>query len=110
MANMKEILIEAISFVLVHRYGPLDQATCQRILMEFDAKNFLISGEIDDVATTAASKKDLANESVFSRLMGFLRHAAGQFWEDRRGQILSTSSGSLLRQRTIFFPHSSEVF
>lgn len=91
MANMKEVLVEAMSFVLVYKYRNLDEAICHGLLTAFEAKQFMTSGEIKDVATAAASAKDLPTEALFSRILGFLRFVSGQYWEDKRNQVLSTS-------------------
>lgn len=91
MANMKELLVEAISFVLVHKYGALQEATCRTLLSSYDARQFCVSGEIKEVASAAAVAVDLPSEAVFSRIMGFLRFVAGQYYEEKRSQILSTS-------------------
>jgi len=91
MANMKEILVEAVSFILVNKYSEIDEAKSRILLMDFDARDFLRSGEVKDTASSAFAAPDLASDFIFSRIMGFLHYVAGQYWEDKRNQVLSTS-------------------
>jgi hypothetical protein len=91
MANMKEVLVEGIAFSLIQKYGTLNDDVCQKLLTGFDGKEFLSSGDIKSVASRAASAKDIPIDHLFSRMMGFLRFAVGQYWEAKRTQILSTS-------------------
>ena len=100
MANMKEILVEAISFILANRYSDLDETKCRALLESFDVSQFLVSGDIKEVAIAAVTATDLNSEQVFSRISGFLRYVSGQFWEDKRNQVLSTS-----RIRTLLLRH-----
>ena len=91
MANMKEVLVESLTFVLSIRYGQLNEMVCKSLLSSFDAAGFIDTGDIREVANDARSSKDLQKEAVFSRSMCFLRFVAGQFWQDKQSQILSTS-------------------
>jgi hypothetical protein len=91
MANMKEVLVEIVSFMLAQKYDNLGEDTCRALLTSFDAKQFVTTGEVKDVATVAASKDDLPSDAVFSRMLGFLHFVSGQYWEDKRSQMLSVS-------------------
>jgi hypothetical protein len=91
MANMKEVLVEAIAFILVKKYGALNDNVSYHLLSDFDARHFLESGDIKQTATTAALGNELPVEALFSRILAFLRFAAGQYWEAKQNQILSTS-------------------
>ncbi|MBI3850705.1 MAG: AIPR family protein [Verrucomicrobia bacterium] len=91
MANMKELLVEAASQMLVQKYGPLTAHVCPQLLEAFDAKEFLATGDVREVTQGISTASDLAKEAVFSRICGFLRHVSGQFWEEKQRQLLSTS-------------------
>jgi hypothetical protein len=92
MANMKEQLVEATAFILALKYKELDADVCKTLLERFDAEDFLRSADIKNIATCAADSTDnIPSEAIFSRILGFLRFVAGQYWEDKRNQILSTS-------------------
>lgn len=91
MANMKEILVETVSFILANRYEHIDEGKSRALLTKLDVKDFVRRGDLKEVAAAALAATDLPITSVFSRVMGFLRYVAGQYWEDKRNQILSTS-------------------
>jgi hypothetical protein len=91
MSNMKELLVESASHILARKYGPLESAVCLKLLDSFDGKTFLKDGDIRAVARAAASASDLDNLLLFSRVYGLLRHTSGQFWEEKRKLLLSTS-------------------
>lgn len=99
MSNMKELLVESAMFVLANRYGVIDEVVSRQLLSCFDARDFLSTGDAKSVALSAVSSSDMKREEVFSRTMGFLKHATGQFWEDKRAQILSTSRLRILLLR-----------
>jgi hypothetical protein len=91
MANMKEVLVEAATTVLIRKYGPLTPGICWRLLESFDLKPFLTSADLRVTAREAAQATDLAHDAVFARIAGFLRHTAGQFWEEKESQLRATS-------------------
>jgi hypothetical protein len=91
MANMKELLVEAAAHVLCRKYGPLDGSVCRKLLDDFDAKAFLTTGEIKETVQNATSSSYIDPQAVFGRIFGLLKHTAGQFWEDKRISLLSTS-------------------
>jgi hypothetical protein len=102
MANMKELLVEATSQVLARRYGPLDQAVCEKLLGAFEAATFAKSGDIREVASVSAVAPDLKKEQAFGRILRMLHFVSQQFWEDKRDQLLSTS-----RLRTVLVNRSA---
>lgn len=92
MANMKELLVECVAAILVQKYGPLTSATCTHVLNSFDAKDFLNTGDIRELAQRVSTEEsELGDEMVFSRISGFLHYVSGQFWEEKEKQLLSTS-------------------
>jgi hypothetical protein len=91
MANMKEVLAESVAWILAKRYGALDDATCRRIFALPETKEFLDTGDVREMASTARGLSEVASDQLFSRILAMLRWCAGQFWEDKRNQILSTS-------------------
>lgn len=103
MSNMKEILVEAIVYILANRYGSLDEEASKQLLLQFDAREFFSTGDAKPIAANAGSSSDMKADDVFSRSLGFVKHVTGQFWEDKRNQILSTSRlrTLLLRQDMI---------
>jgi hypothetical protein len=102
MANMKELLVEAAAQVLVRKYGPLDQAICEKLLGSFEASTFAKSGDIRDIAISSAIAPDLKKEQVYGRIFRMLHFASQQFWEDKKEQLLSTS-----RLRTVLVNRSA---
>lgn len=91
MANMKELLAEVASQVLVRKYGPLDPLRCSMLLGAFDAKGFMEAGDVRQAAQSASLAKDLGESEVFARIMGMLHFVCQQFWENKKQQLLSTS-------------------
>jgi len=96
MTNMKEVLAECVAFVLAHRYGSIDEEISNSLLSCFDASSFMKTGEIRSVASKASLASDLASQYIFSRTMCFLHFVAGQYWEEKRGQIQSATRIRLL--------------
>ena len=102
MANMKELLAEIVSQVLVRKYGPLDEETSSALLRSFEAKEFINSAEIREKAQAAASAPELAKSEVFGRILRMLHYVCQQFWEDKKQSLLSTSRlRTLLLKREI---------
>lgn len=91
MANMKELLVEAATQVLLKRYGPLEPELCDKLLQSFEFKEMAASGETRSLAESAASANDLPADAVASRILGFLRHVSGQFFEEKEKQLQATS-------------------
>lgn len=91
MANMKELLVEVASCLLVQRYGALEQETCLKLLARFDVSEYFEVGEIREVAQAAAHAKDFQGTELFARIFSLLKFAAGQFWLEKRQMLLSTS-------------------
>ncbi len=91
MGNMKEVLAEAASFVLAKRYGALGTEACCALMDLPDVNGFRVAADIRKVAQNAADASDLDDKFVLSRVFQFLRHCAGQFWEDKSDIMLSTS-------------------
>jgi len=91
MANMKELLAETVSQVLARKYGALDPARCEVILHSFDAKDYLRTGEVRQIAQDASVAKDLKEAEVFARIFRMLHFVCQQFWENKKQQLLSTS-------------------
>jgi hypothetical protein len=91
MANMKELLVEAATQVLLKRYGPLEPELCNKLLQSFEFKEMAASGETRSIAEAAASATDLQPDAVVSRILGFLRHVSGQFFEEKEKQLQATS-------------------
>ena len=102
MANMKELLVEAVAQILARKYGPLDSAVCMDLLNSFEAKLFFSSGDVREVAQAASSAPELRSEQVYSRVLRMLQYVSQQFWEDKKQQLLSTSRlRTLLLKREI---------
>ena len=91
MANMKELLIEAASYILCKRYGALTEETCERLFSHFDASTFLSDGDSKQIAQRAMNEPDLNDTEVFARIIAFLRWVAGQFWEEKQKSLLAVS-------------------
>jgi hypothetical protein len=106
MANMKELLVEAASQILARKYGPLDQSVCDKLLGSFEATTFAHSGDIREIAFSAATAYELNQEQVFGRIFQMLHFVSQQFWEDNKDQLLSTS-----RLRTVLINrNAAEAF
>lgn len=90
MNNMKELLVEVASQILAKKYGPLEPSVCTKLLQNFDAKDFLTTADVREVAQSASNSSDLSTDAVFSRIFGLLRYASGQFWEEKRKVLLTT--------------------
>jgi len=101
MANMKELLLEAATQVLARKYGPLDQAVCEKLLSSFEAAIFAKSGDTREAALFSASAPDLKKERAFGRVFRMLHFVSQQFWESKKDQLLSTS-----RLRTVLLNRS----
>jgi hypothetical protein len=97
---MKELLVECSSYVLVRKYGPLSPDTSRRLLRFPEAFAFSRTADVRELARSAASAPDLSVDSVFGRILGFLRYAAAQFYEDKSERLSSTS-----RLRTALLNH-----
>jgi hypothetical protein len=91
MSNMKELLVECASQILVRRFGPLGPEVCLKLLKFMDANEFLTTADVKDVARAAAYATDVQRDAIFSRIFGLMKYAAGQFWEERRKTLLATS-------------------
>jgi hypothetical protein len=91
MTNMKELIVEVASQVIIKRYGQLDSAICLQLLQKFDAKDFLTKANTREVAQEASKASDLEANAVFSRIFGLLRYASAQFWEEKRKSLLTSS-------------------
>ena len=91
MANMKELLLEVASHILARRYGPLEASLCSAIIHRPEIEQFLVTGEMREVAVAAAKGGELAKDAIFARIFCLLKYVAAQFWEDRRTALLSTS-------------------
>lgn len=91
MANMKELLVEVASQVLCKRFGALEADVCEQILNNFDLKDFLTRGEAKEIAMNAADGVDLPKDAVISRIYSMLQYSTGQFWEEKKTLLLSTS-------------------
>jgi hypothetical protein len=91
MANMKELLAEIVTQVLVRRYGPLDGDVSSSLLRSFEAADFVVAGDIRESAQAAASAAELAKAQVFGRILRMLHHVSQQFWEEKKQALLSTS-------------------
>ena len=102
MANMKELLVEVTAQVLVRKYGPLKESTCDSLLASFEAPDFVLSGDIRETAQAAAFAAELSKAQVFGRIMRMLQYVCQQFWEDKKQVLLSTSRlRTLLLKRDI---------
>jgi len=111
MANMKELLVEAVAQVLSRKYGPLDGPICQQLLTSFEAEAFTRTGDVRDVAQRAATAPELKNGEAYSRILRMLHHVSQQFWEDKKQQLLSTSRlRTLLLKREIAAEFKSMVW
>jgi hypothetical protein len=91
MANMKEVLLETVVYILSKRYGELDASFCDKLLHSFEISEYCNSADCKSVAETARNESDFPDDKVFSRIMKLLRYVSGQFWEDKRNQISATS-------------------
>ncbi|MFC1799477.1 AIPR family protein [Candidatus Eisenbacteria bacterium] len=91
LANMKEVLVESLAYILAMKYGSLHEAMAERILRSSEAESFKATGSIKEVAQSARNADSFGQEELFSRSLRFLHHAAGQYWEDKRNQIAATS-------------------
>ena len=99
MDNMKEVLVEVATQVLARKYGPLDNVMCSLLLSSFDGKNFLTTANVQQVATHAASAKDLSETDVFARIFCLLRFVCGQYWEDKQKTLASSRLRLVLVRR-----------
>jgi AIPR protein len=91
MSNMKELLVECGSQILARKYGHLGSEVCLKLLNSVDGSDFLTTADVKDVARGAAYATDVRRDAIFSRIFGFMKYAAGQFWEERRKTLLATS-------------------
>jgi len=98
MSNMKEVLAECVAWVLAKRFPTLDETICKKLLQTAEACVFVQTGDLKEIAIQARDAKDLPVDRIFARTLGMLHWCAGQFWEDKRNQILSTS-----RLRTLLY-------
>lgn len=90
MANMKEVLVESVAFILSKRYGILDENCCSKIINSFETAEYFQSADCKKIAEEARNKNDFDEVEVFSRIMRFLQYTSAQFWEEKRNQINST--------------------
>jgi len=91
MDNMKTLLVEVASRLLVQKYGPLTSEVSSKILKSFDAVDFIFSGDIRVVAQQASEASDLKVSDVFGRIYGLLKFTCKQFWIERRTILMATS-------------------
>lgn len=92
MSNMKEVLLECMSHVLVRKYGSLNGAVCESLLKNFDLAHYFQNGELtDEVCIKARTGKEFEDNEVFSRLFNLLRFATTQYWEEKQKQLLGAS-------------------
>jgi hypothetical protein len=68
MANMKELLLEVASHILARRYGPLEASLCSAIIHRPEIEQFLVTGEMREVAVAAAKGGELAKDAIFARI------------------------------------------
>jgi phenylpyruvate tautomerase PptA (4-oxalocrotonate tautomerase family) len=102
MANMKELLVEITSQVLVRKYGSLNETTSKVLLQNFEAANFVVAGDTREAAQRANSAPELVKGEVFGRTLRMLHYVCQQFWEDKKQSLLSTSRlRTLLLKREI---------
>ena len=102
MANMKEGLVEAITFILAKRYGALEEEVCEKLLSCFDIDHFLSEGNVREVARASRDAKDLKSNDVFSRILQFMHYSAEQYWAEHQKSILAQA-----RPRTFLLKRSS---
>lgn len=88
---MKELLVESVACLLVQKYGPHTPSVCKYLLDSFDAREFLQTADIRDKAQQIAAQADPHKDALFSRICAFLRYVSGQFLEEKKKQLLSTS-------------------
>ena len=102
LANMKEGLVEAITFILAKRYGALEEEVCEKLLSCFDIDHFLSEGNVREVARASRDAKDLKSNDVFSRILKFMHYSAEQYWVEHQKSILAQA-----RPRTFLLKRSS---
>jgi hypothetical protein len=111
MANMKELLVEAATLLLVRKYGPLDPGICRVLLSTFDVKEFLQLGDVKQSASLANKSMDLDKQAVISRIMCFLRYVSEQFWAAKQDSLLATSRiRTVLIKRSVAAEFKKEMF
>lgn len=91
MANMKEVLLESVAYVLSKRYGELNDTFCEKMLNCFEVADYYKSGDCKEIADLARNESDFSDDKIFSRIINLLHYVSGQFWEDKRTQINATS-------------------
>lgn len=91
MANMKELLVETFSYVLLKKFNVLDEVTCQKLLASYDISTYLDSGKVDSVVECANTKDTIPDEMLFARVLAFLKFVARQHWEENQKSLLSVS-------------------
>ncbi|WKZ81035.1 MAG: AIPR family protein [Fimbriimonadaceae bacterium] len=91
MANMKELLVEAIGYILAKKYLDLDDTTCKSILETFDAREFVRTGRTKEIGQKADSQDVIPPEDVFARLLGFLKYVCRQHWVENQKHLLAIS-------------------
>ena len=91
MANMKEVLLESVAYILSKRYGELNDSFCTKMLNCFEVEQFYVSGDCKEIADRARDESDFKDDEVFSRIINLLHYVSGQFWEDKRTQLNATS-------------------
>lgn len=111
MANMKELLVETSTCLLVKRYGALEPTLCDALLLGREGSAFLHRSDIRDLAREAAASTDLEEELLLGRVFCFLRYCAAQFYEEKKKTLLSTSRiRTLLLERGIAADFKKLVF
>ena len=101
-ANMKEGLVEAITFILAKRYGALEEEVCKNSFLALDIDHFLSEGNVREVARASRDAKDLKSNDVFSRILRFMHYSAQQYWAEHQKSILAQA-----RPRTFLLKRSS---
>jgi hypothetical protein len=102
MSNMKELMVESAAQILARRYGPLTTENCKRILDLSEPKSFMSAADIRQCASDSAMAKEIGDEMVFGRIFRMLHFVCGQFWDQYKETLLSTS-----RLRTVLVKRES---
>jgi len=102
MANMKESLVEALSFLLAKRYGALSEKVCLQLLATQGAQQFVLTNDVTPIIDRARSNDELGREELFARSLHLLLFVSKQFWEEKQQTLHATS-----RLRTILLSAES---
>ncbi|MBI5695001.1 MAG: AIPR family protein [Nitrospirae bacterium] len=103
LSNMKEVLVELYSFILVKKYGPLTPQIAKQLMQLPNLKQLLANPDLKTFVSSTELNDDLkSSENMLFAIFEFIRDSVERWYIDYKNQYLSA-------QRRIRYLHKEDT-